>query len=520
MSTNSDFVRQERALLRTEAHRRSVGWWKERLARLPRLDLPCSRPRPMPKHQGQAVRIEIPPGVTERLRKFGRRRAALFVTVLTAWACVLHRYSGQTDFAIGTLVARREESAFDDVQGFFVNTLVLRYDMSGAPTFRALAQRMQEIVARALEHQEVEFSEVVQEVVQERADGRNHDLNPLVQVSFDFLPLREEAMEVKGARWSWAEMVRADGGVEETAKFNLGLTLVETERGLLGTLEYASDLFEASTVERMASHLAMTLEAATRTPEQGVGELPLLTEGEQRQLLVTWNSTSADHARDKCVHGLVAEQAARRPEAVAVIFADSRVSYGELERRSNQLAHYLRGLGVGPEVVVGLCVERSIEMVVGLLGIVKAGGAYLPLDPTYPEERLGYMLEDASAPVLVTQSGLAGRGGSYGGKVVRLDGDAAAIGGCSDGPLPQSTKLEDLAYVIYTSGSTGRPKGVAVPHRGLTNVVSHFAREMGVVASDTLLAVRAAVVRHREPGAVAAADAGSGGPASEPGAGA
>jgi amino acid adenylation domain-containing protein len=466
----SDFVRQERALLRTAAHRQSVAWWKERLAGLPRLDLPCSSSRPMPRHQGEAVRIEVAPAATERLREFGRREGCtLFVTLLTAWACVLHRYSGQTDFAIGTMATRRDGSEFDDVQGFFINMLVLRCDVSGAPTFRALAQRMQEVVVRALEHRDVEFSEVALE----HEGSRDRDLNPLIQASFDLIPaLRAaDAMEVKGARWDWAEPVRADGGVEGTAKFNLGLSVVETAGGLVGTLEYATDLFDASTVERMASHLAVTLEAATRTPERCVGELPLLTEWE-RQQLVAWNATAADYARDKCVHELFADQAARTPEAVAVIFEDSRATYGELDRRSNQLAHRLRELGVGAEVVVGLCVQRSIELVVGLLGILKAGGAYLPLDPSYPQERLAYMLQDSAASVLVTQSGVEENLGVHCSRVVLLDNGCGEV---ADRPatLPASGAVpENLCYIIYTSGSTGRPKGVMATHRGIVNRIA------------------------------------------------
>jgi amino acid adenylation domain-containing protein len=323
----------------------------------------------------------------------------------------------------------------------------------------------------------VEFSEVVQE----HAGGRDLDLNPLIQVSFDF-NFEPQALEVNGARWDTADFVRADGGVEGTAKFNLGLALKETERGLLGTLEYATDLFDASTVERMAEHLKVTLEAAMLTPEQCVGELPLLTAEERHQLLVEWNATAADYPRDKCVHELFADQAVRTPEAVAVRYEDCRMSCGELDRRSNQLAHHLRGLGVGAEVVVGICVERSIEMVVGVLGILKAGGAYLPLDPSYPQERLAYMLKDAAVSVLLTQSNVEGNLATHCSRVVLLDRDRTEVAK-QPATLPASGVVpENLCYVIYTSGSTGRPKGVMATHRG---VVNRIAAQTGIaVLSD------------------------------------
>ncbi|WP_315833556.1 non-ribosomal peptide synthetase/type I polyketide synthase [Bradyrhizobium prioriisuperbiae] len=477
-----DFVRYERALRQTETHRQNLAWWKERLEGLPRLDLPGSRPCVMPRHKGDAISIEISSELTERLREFCRREGCtLFVTLLTAWACVLHRYSGQTDFGIGTLVARRDRSEFNDVQGFFVNTMVVRCDVSGRPTFRTLAHQMGESVVEMLQHQEVEFGEIVQE----HGGERDRDLNPLIQANFDFVRA-PCVMATKGVKWDWIEGVRADGGVEATAKFNLGLTLLETEEHLFGTLEYATDLFDASTVERMAAHLVAMLDAAPREPDRPIGELPLLTIRERCQLLVEWNATAADYPRDRCVHELFGEQAARTPEAVAVVHEDRELSYGELERRSNQLAHHLRGLDVGPEVIVGLCVERSLEMVVGLLGILKAGGAYLPLDPSYPAERLAYMVEDAEARVLLTLTSLEGLLPADV-HVVRLDDDWGSIARQPDGPPTGNVTPINLAYVMYTSGSTGRPKGVMIGHGGVVNRIAWMDDAYGLAASDRVL---------------------------------
>jgi len=462
----TDYARLEGAERTEEAYKRSLAWWQKQLFALPRLELPLAHAlTTAPTSAGGAHSFTLDRELGAGLRALAcRAGCTLFVTLLSAWALLLHRYSQQVDFAIGTVTARRDRRELEGLLGSFVNTLVLRCDVSGDPTFLTLQQRLREVVHASVEHEIVPFDEVVKSL----GVARGASLNPLLQVSFvlENLP----APDIRIARMSWSLLLdQADGGVEGTAKFDLSLALTEQREALFGTLEYAADFFQAETIERMAHHLQVLLAAVVANPELPISKIPILTAAERHQLLVEWNDTARDFPSASCIHELFAEQAAKTPDALAVSFEEQQLTYGELDARSNQLARYLQGLKVGPGTLVALCIERSPEMVVALLGILKAGGAYLPLDPAYPKERLAFMLDDAQAPVLLTQAKLLQKLPHGTVRIVCLDEHAAALFAQRPEKLVRGAVPEDLAYVIYTSGSTGKPKGTLISHAALSN---------------------------------------------------
>ncbi|NMO20133.1 LLM class flavin-dependent oxidoreductase [Pyxidicoccus fallax] len=464
------------------------AYWAQKLAGLPRLELPTDFPRPKEAaFQGALHRLTLPRPLVEELRAMGRREGCtLFVTLAAAWTALLHRYSGQEDFGVGTVVAHRERPELRDVVGFFAHTLVLRGDVAGQPSFRELLSRTRRAFHEALAHTDLPFEEVVAAARVARGGADN----PLFQTSLLLEALPPTDMNVPGMAWKPVLPV-PDGAVEGTAKFDLQLSLVETPDGLSGALEYRTDLFSPSTMARLAGHLETLLRAVVDAPEARVEDLPLLTSEETRRLLVDWNDSTSPQPEDAalCIHAQFRAQAARTPDAVAVAGDDETLSYAELDRRSDALAWRLRELGVGPEVRVGLCVERSARMVVAMLGVLKAGGAYVPLDPDYPRERLAYMLEDSGAAVLLTESHLDGSVPAGRARTLLLDGPEAAGAAEHDGPPASGTGTANLAYVIYTSGSTGKPKGVMVPHGGVANFFTAMDARVGHQPAGSWLAV-------------------------------
>ncbi|QSQ25697.1 LLM class flavin-dependent oxidoreductase [Pyxidicoccus parkwayensis] len=464
----------------------SRAYWARRLEHLPRLELPTDFPRPRePGFQGALHRLSLPRSLAEELRALSRREGCtLFVTLATAWASLLHRYSGQEDFGLGTIVANRERPGLRDVVGFLASTVVLRMDVSGAPAFRELIGRVRRTFHEALAHADLPFEEVVGAARASRGAE-----NPLFQVNLLLESLPPLSMDVPGMTWRPVLPV-PDGAVEGTAKFDLQLALVETPEGLEGALEYRTDLFTADTVARLARHFQALLRGVAAAPELPVTDVPLLDEEERRTLLVDWNDLTPPASPEAalCIHAQFRAQAARTPEAVAVVGDDETLSYAELDARSDALAWHLREHGVETDVRVGLSVERSSAMVVAMLGILKAGGAYVPLDPDYPRERLASMLEDSRARVLVTQSSLVGALPTAGLRTVLVDTPEVFARGTL-GPPHTGTTPEDLAYVIYTSGSTGRPKGVMVPHGSVANFFSAMDRRVGHEPMGTWLAV-------------------------------
>ena len=461
----ADYAVWQREWLQGEVLARQLAYWQTQLANLSTLELPTDRPRPpLASHHGEHLAWVLPEALTVALKALARRaNATLFMTLLASFQVLLHRYSGQDDIAVGSPIAGRGRTELEGLIGFFVNTLVLRTDLSGNPPFQELLARVREHALGAYTHQDLPFEKLVEAL----APARDLSRNPLFQVMFVLqnTPGAALALALEGLA---ASRVPLEG---HSAKFDLALSLQESADGLQASWEYASDLFDAATIERMAGHFQVLLEAIVANPEQRIDELPLLTAPERHQLLVQWNDTATDYPKDRCIHQLFEDQATRTPNAVAVVCEDQQLTYAHLNARANQLAHHLLALGVGPEVLVGICVERSLELIIGLLGILKAGGAYVPLDPSYPPARLAFMLADTQAPVLLTQQTLLAQLPPYAGRTVCLDRDGENIAAQPDTAPPCRATAENLAYVIYTSGSTGRPKGVTVPHRGVLRLL-------------------------------------------------
>jgi len=460
-----DFARWQRNWLQGETLDTLLSHWRSRLAGAPQvLELPTDRPRSSVRSQrGATYSFLLPVELAEALRGLARREGAtLFMTLLAGFTLLLSRHSGQQDVLVGTPVANRSRAEIEDVVGCFINTLVLRADLSGDPSASEFVARMREVCLDAFAHQDLPFERLVEELRPERDLSRN----PLFQVMFALQNAPQRPLELAGITLRPLDIERS------TAQVDLTLHVWETAEGLSASFEYASELFEESTIARMATHWRSLLEGMVASPERCVWELPLLSEAERRQLLTEWNETAVEYQRDSCAHELFEAQAERTPRAIAVRFEDQHLTYRDLDRRSNQLAHHLRELGVGPEVLVGICVERSLEMVIGLLGILKAGGAYMPIDPGYPPARQAFMLQDSQAKVLLTQACLLPRLPSHGATTVCLDSDWHRLAHLPTRSPPGLADPTHLAYVIYTSGSTGQPKGVCIAHRGLVNYLS------------------------------------------------
>jgi amino acid adenylation domain-containing protein len=460
----ADYAVWQREWLQGAVLEQQLAYWKARLAGAATLELPTDRPRPpVLSSRGARAVFDLSAPLVPRLKELGRREGAtLFMTLLAVFQVLLARYSGQSDIVVGAPIAGRRRIELEGLIGFFANTLVLRSDLSGNPGFRELLERVRENALSDYAHQDLPFERLVEEL----APARDLSRNPLFQVSFALQNNPAATLQLEGLQ------VRRVALPRRNVKFDLSLAVREVEQGLRATWEYSTDLFDAATIARMAEHFQVLLAAIVGAPDQGIDELPLLTEAERQQLLVDGNATATDYPRDRCVHQLVEAQAARTPDAVAVVDADQSLTYAALNARANQLAHHLIAHGVGPEVLVGICLERSLDLVVGLLGVLKAGGAYVPLDPSYPPARLAFMLTDTQASVLVTQRALLAQLPAYAGRVLCLDRDAPAIAAQSCADPPCRPTAESLAYVIYTSGSTGTPKGVMVTHGNVARLFS------------------------------------------------
>ena len=376
------------------------------------------------------------------------------MTLLAAFKVLLRCYTSQDDLVVGTPVANRNRLEIEGLIGFFVNALVLRTDLSGDPTFREVVRRVRKICVDAYGHQDLPFERLVEELHIERDLSRN----PVFQVMFVLQNDSSRTVELPGLTLT---PVIADGG---TTHFDLTLHLVQSEQGLLATAAYNTDLFDAVTISRMLTHFQTLLEAVVNDPDRHLSQLSLLTDAERRQVLMEWNDVGGNYVPALSINQLFEAQVERTPDAIAIVFEDLQLTYRELNARANQLAHCLRGCGVGPEVSVGVYLHRSPEVVISLLGILKAGGVYLPLDPAYPKQRIGFMLEDSGALILLTQQPLLQELPEHRARVICLDSDSESISQHSEENPASSIDPENLAYVIYTSGSTGQPKGVLVSH--------------------------------------------------------
>ncbi|HEX6910918.1 MAG TPA: amino acid adenylation domain-containing protein, partial [Longimicrobium sp.] len=462
----ADFAAWQREQLRGEVLDAQLAWWRERLAGAPPLlELPTDRPRPAAQsHRGSTETLVLPAALVERLEALARKEGAtLYMVLLAAFQTLLGRYAGTDDVVVGSPIAGRTRREVEELIGFFVNTLVMRTDLGGDPAFREVLRRVRETTLGAFEHQEVPFERLVDELQPERSLA----WSPLVQVTF---LLQNMDTSVGGMPGVAAQAV----GVElQNAKYDLSLAFgAAAGGGLVGALEYATDLFDGATVTRMLGHLRRILEQAAENADTRISRMELVDAGERRLLTEEWNATGAAYPASACIHQLFQAQVARTPNAAAVRFGDESLTFREVDERANQLAHHLRRLGVGPEVRVGLCVERGLEVMPAILGVLKAGGAYVPVDPGHPVERIRYVLEDSDVAVLLTQSSLVDRiPVGVGVRRVCVDTAWPLVAADRGAPPESGVTSENLCYVIYTSGSTGRPKGVAMHHRGVVNYI-------------------------------------------------
>ncbi len=450
--------------LETVTAESSLSYWKQELAGAPDLiSLPTDRPGPaVQSFQGEAHSFVLPSEIAKSLGLLSKQeKVTLYMTMLAAFKTLLYRYTSSEDIVVGSAIANRNHPDTEGLIGFFVNTLVLRTNFSENPSFQKLLHQVKEVALGAYTHQDLPFSMLV-EALQPK---RDLSYSPLFQVMFVFEEdTNNQEIQLPGLTASSLALE------SNTSKFDLTLFLEQSTEGIRGRWEYNTDLFDASTIERMSGHFQMLLEGIIANPEQLISDLPILTNDEQQQLLVEWNDTQISYQKDKCIHQLFEEQVERTPDAVAVVFEDKQLTYRELNNRANQLAHYLEKLGVKPEVLVGICIERSLEMIVGLLAILKAGGAYVPFSPTYPEERIAYMLQDSQVQILLTQEKLVAQLPKYV-QIICLDKDWQTICTENEENFLSRVRSENLAYVIYTSGSTGKPKGVAIEHHSILNLL-------------------------------------------------
>lgn len=490
-----DYVSWQRKLLAGSEGERLWGYWQQKLAgELPVLNLLTDRPRPpIQTYNGATYPLKLSQKLTEQLKELAQKEGAtLYMVLLAAFKILLSRYTGQEDILVGSPTFGRSRPEFVPIVGYFVDQVVMRGNLSGNPCFKDFLNQVRQTVIGALAHQDYPFSLLVQRLQLEQDSSRS----PLFQAYFILQNFQgaQNVQKLLASRkktvvnWSGWE-VEPFALAQYESLFDLTLEMIEEDSSMQGFLKYNTDLFDEQTIARMASHYQTLLAGIVNNPQQKVVQLPLLTDAEQQQLLGEWNNTATEYPQDKCIHQLFEEQVKRTPDAVAVVFGNQRLTYKELNERANQLAHYLQSLEVRAEVLVGLCIDRSIEMLVGLLGTLKAGGAYVPLDPSYPQQRLAYMLEDAAVPVLLTTESLLELLPKHQTKTVCLDSDWQAIALHSQQNPTRVVTPENRAYVIYTSGSTGKPKGVQIYHQSLVNFLVSMNRYLELTNLDTFNAI-------------------------------
>jgi amino acid adenylation domain-containing protein len=484
----ADFAHWQQNFVQEEPVQKQIAYWKRQLAGAPPLlEWPTTYPRPaVQSFRGARQSILIPRTTADAIKALSQKEGCtLFMTLLAAFQTVAARYTGQEDIVVGSPIANRNRAEIEGLIGCFLNTLVLRTNLEGNPTFREVMSRVRETSLAAYANQDLPYEKLVEEL----HPARDHSYNPVFQVMFVLQNTPERVLKTKELNIAPFEI---DGGI---SKFDLTLNLEETPQGISGWIEYATDLFDAAAIGRFAGHYQTLLEAAALNPGQPVATLPLLTGNERRQILETWNNTRADYPGDMGVHRLVESQALKQPDSAAVICGEAQLSYAQLNALANRLARELKNLGVGRGQLVAVCMDRSVEMVTGLLGILKSGAAYLPLDPLLPKERLQFILEDADVPVVLTQSKLLPdlqdlfTTGKMSPALVCLDSNSETPDALDEANIEVKVTGDDPAYVIYTSGSTGKPKGVQITHRALVNFLESMSREPGLNGQDTLLAV-------------------------------
>jgi len=459
-----------------------LAYWKDQLSgTLPLIEIPSVRPRPsIQTFNGRRCSYRIPESLTSTLKVLSRQEnCTLFMTLLAAFQVLLFRYTAQEDVIVGTASANRSRPELNDLIGFFVNNLVLRADLSGDPTFRELLGRVRDMALKAYTHQDAPFDQLVEAL---RPD-RNLATSPLFQVMFILQNFPMKPLQLPGLTLSPIEI---DAG---TARFDLSVEICERDGALQPYFEYNTDLFDEESILGLQRHFTTLLERAAAAPDTPISRMPMLSAGEQSRILVEWNRTPREEPSSLLIHQLIGEQAARTPRACAVEFEGSALSYGDLDRRANQIAHAIRKTGGGPGKLVGICAGRSPAIILAALGALKSGSAYVPLDPSYPRQRLAFMMEDAGLSVLLTEEHLLEDLPAVPCPVLCLDRDGERIAREKDTAPDTGVTPDDLAYVIYTSGSTGTPKGVEVMHRSVVNLLHSMRRAPGLSSGDRLLSV-------------------------------
>jgi amino acid adenylation domain-containing protein len=490
-----DHIQRQQDMLDGPGGERLWNFWKNALAgELPPLNLPLDHPRPpVQAYRGSSHRTQLDGELSKQVKLLAQTEGATpFMVLLAAFQALLHRYTGQDDILVGSPTTGRTDVRFNGVVGYFVNPVVLRADLSANPTFEGLLRQVRGTVLRALEHQDFPFPLLV-ERLQPRRDP---SYAPLFQVFFVYQKPQRSGAAIDWLGWSAAAGARSNwGGLEiefydlpqQEGQFDLELEVFDTEDSFRCLFKYNSDLFHAATIARLARHFECLLRGIVAAPQKRIAQFPLLDAAERKQILQVWNATTVDYPQAAGVHRLFEQQERLTPDAPALVLGSQTLTYTEMNRRTNQLAHFLRAAGVGPDAVVGVCLERSADMVLALHAVLKAGGAYLPLDPEYPSERLDYMARDAGIALMLTETAITERWPAGDTRVVTLDTEWERIAQQPTDNPDVSLAPDNLAYVIYTSGSTGQPKGVAVPHRGLLNRLQWMQAEYQLNGNDRVL---------------------------------
>jgi amino acid adenylation domain-containing protein len=487
----ADYAYWQHQRLQGELLKHHINYWKQQLADAPTyLELPTDRLRPpIQTFQGRGEQIQISSLLTQKLKQLSQQSGVtLFMTLLAAFTVLLSRHTNQKDIVIGSPISNRNSTQLEGLLGFFVNNLILRIQIQQNLSFTDLLSQVRQVSLDAFEHSEAPFEKIVDEIQLER----NLSYHPLFQVAFVLqnTPMWKLFQNSPDGKLEIAGLTLKLLSFEQfKAKFDLTLEIVELDQKLTGAFIYNTDLFEAETIKRMIKHFHILLESVVSDPQQIISQLPLMPEEELHQILVEWNATQTDYPHNYCIHHLFEQQVKRTPDSIAITFDNQTLTYHDLNSRANKLAHYLQGIGVEPETLVGICVERSLEMVIGLLGILKAGGTYVPIDPSYPLDRIEYMLSDSQAKILITQQSLTNQIPEYTGLIISLDSENHNLAQYSVHNPQIEIDTNQLAYVIYTSGSTGKPKGVQVMHKGVSNFLLSMQNTLILGQSDVLVAV-------------------------------
>lgn len=479
----ADFASWQRQWVRENILDEQLAYWKQQLAGAPDiLELPIDRPRPpVQTYAGGYVNLDLPDKLLDQLRLLSQREGVtLYMLLLAAFNVLLHHYTAQDDILVATPVANRQVLPAENLIGTFVNTLVMRTDLSGNPTLRELLQRIRPMAIEAYANQDFPFEQLVQELRPARDPSRS----PLVQVMLTLANVPIAPYKMRGVEWD----VLTDFDAV-AAQFDLTLTMVDVPDVQSMSFVYNSDLFDAATIERMAGHFILLLNNIIQSPGAQLANISILPAHEKHHLLAEWNNMSCDFPEDMCLHQLIEAQVERTPDRIAARFGEESISYRDLNKRANQLAHHLQSQGVVPDSLVGIHLERSLEMLIAVLAVQKAGGAYVPLDPGFPKERLNLIVEDSRIRVLITQSGLDDSRPEHNAGMIFIDNDRDKIEKHPETNPESDVTPHNLVYVIFTSGSTGRPKGVQLEHRSVVNFLNAMGKQPGLSADDVLLAV-------------------------------